>query len=259
MVDLYIQDIMKGLLLFLRIGAILFVMPYFGDKIIPVKVRLLLGLALTIFVHPLAMKSWPLNEITSIYTYSMLALQEVGIGITVGFISKMIFEGAIMAAGLVGYQMGFGTANLMVPGTDEQMNAFTAFHRSVVLLTFLGLNLHFLLINGITETFNIIPTGSTIPSSNIADYMIHVTSQIFVIALQLSTPILIALLLTMAGLGLIARTVPQMNVFTMSFPLSFFIGLATYFASAKFYPQWFQTYYYDQTKKLFEGLIIIGP
>ena len=259
MVDLYIQDIMKGFLLFLRIGAIIFVMPYFGDKITPIKVRILLAISLAIFVHPIVSDNWQAVEMTSILDYFFLAIKEIFIGVTVGFISKLIFEGAIMAASLVGYQMGFGTSNLLVPGTDEQMNAFTSFHRTVVLLIFLGLNLHYLLINGITETFYLIPTGSTLPSSNIAEYMIYVTSQIFVIALQLSTPMLIALLLTMTALGLIARTVPQMNVFTMSFPLSFFIGLGTYLVSISFYPQWFKNYYYEQTKKLFEGLIIIGP
>ena len=259
MISIDHTEVIKGLFYFLRIGAILLVTPYFGEKVVPVQVRVLLTIALTLFVFPMVSGNTFVPHGKPLLEYVFMGLREVLIGVTVGFMAKLIFEGIIMAASLVGYQMGFGTANLLFPGSDDQMNAFTLFHRLIVLLIFLSMNLHYIFINAISETFSVVPIGHSFPEENIAQYMLLVTSQIFVIALQLSTPILIALLLTVAALGLIARTVPQMNVFTMSFPLSFFIGLFTYLVTTMYFPEWLKNYYLNQGRQLFEGIHLMHP
>ena len=128
-----------------------------------------------------------------------------------------------MAASFVGYQMGFGTANIMMPGSDTQMNAFTSFHRIFILLVFLSLNLHYIYLHAITKSFQIVPAGMGLPTGEFIQIILQSTSEIFKVSLQLAAPMLVALLFSMAALGLVARTVPQMNVFTLSFPLSFFV------------------------------------
>src|SRR5690606_26126640 len=125
----------------------------------------------------------------------------------------------------------------LIADANQQMDAFTALHRFLIMLIFLSMGLHHIFLQGIVQSFQSIPAGTGMPQSDFALVLISVTASIFSVALQLSAPILVALLFTMAGLGLIARTVPQMNVFTMSFPASFFIGLLVYAATAPFFPE----------------------
>ena len=167
----------------------------------------------------------------------------VDCGLFVGFVGRLAFDGILMAASLVGYQMGFGTADLIFPGLNSQVSAFTAMHRGVMMLIFLSLNLHHIYLDGILKTFELIPAGGAIPSKHLMPFLIQLTSGIFRVAMQLSAPVLVALIFANSALGLAARTVPQLNVFTMSFPAGFFVGMFIYLACLPFFPEWTQTHF----------------
>jgi flagellar biosynthetic protein FliR len=105
-------------------------------------------------------------------------------------------------------------------------------------MIFLGLNLHFVFINAISQAFELIPLAASIADEGIATIFINTSAGMFTVAIQLAAPIMVALLFTMAALGLVARSVPQMNVFTLSFPVNFFVGLMVYLACFPFFPSW---------------------
>ncbi|MFK7824199.1 MAG: flagellar biosynthetic protein FliR [Oligoflexales bacterium] len=255
---LEVDTFIRASLVFLRITGLFFGLPFFGDLVIPVQVRILCAGALALGIYPLVPISWGHNFDLSVLGISGMMLRELLIGLSVGYLGKLIFEGIVMAASLVGYQMGFGTANLLMPGSDVQINAFTALHRIIVLLFFLSLSLHYIFINGIIQSFEIIPAGSSIITPALGATMLKSSAQIFSTALQLSAPILVALLFTMSALGLMARTVPQMNVFTLSFPISFFVGLAIYAAMSPFLPEWLNVYYKNQAIGFLNALFMLA-
>ena len=126
----------------------------------------------------------------------------------------------------------------MVPDAGAPLSAFAAFHRIVFMLIFLLLNLHMFYIKALVDTFQLIPCGGYSFDRAIVDIMILVSSALFTTAIQLAAPILISLMFTMSALGLLARTVPQMQVFQMSFPLSFFLGIIIYIALIPMFPEW---------------------
>lgn len=226
---------------FLRIGAILFVLPIFGDNPTPVRVRILLAGVLTIGIHNLIPTDWAKGVSIAnldVVGLGLVILREMLIGVTIGYVSRLAFDSIVMSASLVGYQMGFGTAGLMMPDLAHDMNAFTALHRVLFVLIFLLLDLHFMFIGALVDTFQFIPLGGAAIHGSLVHILIETTSGLFTTALQLAAPILIALLFAMAALGLLARAVPQLNVFTMSFTASFFLGLGIYIASAPFFPEW---------------------
>ena len=164
-----------------------------------------------------------LNLPTDVIPFAMLVVKELLIGITLGYCAKMAFDGIVMAASFVGYQMGFGTASLMVPDAGAPLSSFAAFHRIVFLLIFLLLNLHMFYIKALVDTFELIPAGGFGFDRSIIDTIIIVSRDFLLQPCKLAAPILISLMFTMSALGLLARTVPQMQVFQMSFPLSFFL------------------------------------
>lgn len=248
-------EILTAALVFLRISALLFAMPFFGEQVVPVRVRIMLAVALSFAaLGPSFPATWQAPADPHPLSLFLLMLHEVFVGIALGFVSKIIFEGLVMAAQLVGYQMGFGTANLLLPGSDIQSDSFTALHRVIVLLFFLQLGLHYIFINGIFSTFQVLPPGSASLSGAFVQNIVSATSSIFSTAIQLACPILVALLFAMAALGLVARTVPQMNVFTMSFPLSFFSGLLVYVGMMPFLPGWLRSFY-AQKLSVFESTL----
>lgn len=233
-----------------RMSAILFALPIFGDQPVPVRVRVFLSVGLAFGLSNFI--EIPRVDVLSlsILEISLMVVKEIILGAAFGYASKMTIIGMTMAASFVGYQMGFGTANLMMPGVLSSMDAFTAFHRILVLLIFLALNLHFIFISGIYDSFKIIPLGEVHFQAQTAFLLTEMTAQIFVVALKLAAPVLIALLFTMAALGLMARTVPQMNVFTLSFPVSFFLGLIIYIGTIPFFPGWFTAQFYNTHEQL---------
>lgn len=242
---------------FIRIGAILFALPIFGDAPTPARVRVLLAVSLSLVITPTLGTQW-LTAPKDLFGLIPLIFSEIIIGFTIGFASKMLFEGVIMAASIVGFQMGFGSSNLFIPDAGAQMNAFTATHRMLIMLMFLGLNLHHIFISGLYQTFDAIPAGAAVVNGDVVNVLVNLSTQIFSIGIQLSAPVLISLLFTMGALGLMARTVPQMNVFALSFPISFFVGMVIYVAALPFYPTWMRERIienYDATLQAITGLI----
>ena len=139
------------------------------------------------------------------------------------------------------------------------MNSFTALHRIFLMLIFLTLNLHHTYIAAIMESFRLIPSGSAVLNNGFGGILVDVTAGLFVTAVQLAAPVLVALMFTMAALGLIARTVPQMNIFTMSFPTSFFVGLLIYVASLPYLPQMVKSLYADNNNAVLATLRGLSP
>lgn len=236
--DITVESILTATLIFVRVSGILFALPFIGDEPTPIRVRILLSIALTFTVHGLVPPDWLSSFPEDPLLYMLLVIKEVCIGLFIGFTARIAFDGIIMAASLVGFQMGFGVADLMMPDADVQMNAFTAFHRIIMMMIFLGLNLHHIYLDAMIRTFAMIPAGGIAPQMEMGRFLIELTSGIFRVAMQLSAPVLVALMFTNTAMGLIARTVPQMNVFTMSFPVGFFVGLLVYMACLPFFPGW---------------------
>jgi flagellar biosynthesis protein FliR len=232
------QDyIMHALLIFVRVGAIIFFLPIFGDGPVPVQIRIGISICIAVIFLPLI----PVTEMgnLALVPLTFVLIKESLVGLVIGFIARLVFDSIIMAASIVGYQMGFGMANLLMPDAAMQMSSFTALHRILVILLFFSLNLHHIFFDAIAKSYKVVPVGGVnFQQDAITSSMVELSANIFTISLQLAAPVLVGLLFTMAALGLIARTVPQMNVFTLSFPISFFVGLAIYAASLSFYPEW---------------------
>ncbi len=240
---LTVESILTGALVFVRVSGILFALPFFGDSPTPLQVRLLLAVAIAFMIQGVLPSDWIRSFPSDAIEFGVLVVREVCVGLFMGFVGRLTFDGIIMAASLVGYQMGFGTADLFMPDADAQMNAFTATHRVIMMLIFLSLNLHHMYLDGIARTFELIPAGAAVPSKELGGFLIHATADVFRIAVQLSAPVLVALMFANTALGLVARTVPQINVFTMSFPVGFFVGLIVYASCLPFFPQWADTHF----------------
>ncbi len=254
-----VPDILRAALIFLRISGIIFVLPIFGDTPTPVRVRVLLSGAIAVGIFPLIPIGWAPQFGADVIATASVILRELLVGLTIGFVARLAFEGLLMAAQMVGYQMGFGTAGLFIADAEESMSGFSALHRIIVMLVFLTLSLHHMFISAIFDTFILVPAGGAMPKAELGMHLIRLTSDVFVVGLQLASPIFVALLFAMAALGLIARTVPNLNVFTLSFPASFFLGLMVYAATFALFPDWMGEHFELNKESLYLAVRSLAP
>ena len=249
-----LPDLLRAALVFIRVGSVIFALPLFGDSPVPVRVRVIFSLALSVCIFPLVPLNWGRDIPHEALPLSLVVFREIAIGLVLGFVARIAFDGLLMAAAIVGYQMGFGTANLFVPDAGEQLNGFTAFHRIIMLLIFLTLDFHHGFIIAISNTFKYIHAGGAYLQGDFMSFFIDLTAEIFLTSIQLAAPILVALMFAMTALGLVARTVPQMNVFTLSFPFSFFIGLAIYAATLPLFPPFLNDHFINSERLILEAM-----
>lgn len=260
MFTLDLDSTMKAGLVLLRVMFLIFMLPIFGEDITPLRIKIFLSMALAFAIYQAVPIDMPqFKNPLPLTKFALMAVREAVLGLAVGFTSRLLFEGLVMAANLVSYQMGFATVNLLLPGDDLQSSAFTGLHKTVLLLIFLGLSFHHIFIHAIVETFRVVPLGAAQVSDRFTMLTIKDTQHIFVVALQFASPILISLLFTTAALSLLAKVFPQLNIFTLSFPISFFIGLGIYVASLPFFPAWMENSYGVYINSIFNSIYTTKP
>jgi flagellar biosynthetic protein FliR len=211
-------------LIFLRVGAILMSMPIFTSKSIPLLFNFGLALAASIILFPLLdLKAFPV--LTSLGSLAIGAIGEILIGITIGMTVNLIFIGLQIAGQISGYQMGLAIAQVMDPADGEQVPLLAQFFQLFAFLTFLTINAHHWFLMALADSFHLVPPFGFKISGSLIEQLIQIAGNMFVIAIKVGAPVIAALLLASIAFGLIARTVPQMNVFFVAMPLKIIIGL----------------------------------
>lgn len=146
------------------------------------------------------------------------------IGLAMGFAAKVVFSAIDLAGEFIGAQMGLGFATFYDPNNATQSPVVTEFINLVALLLFLSLNGHLLYIATLSESFLVIPVSTSLPGQASWLNLVNLAGQIFSLGLLLSLPVLIALLITNFALAVLTRAAPQLNIFSLGFPLTLLGG-----------------------------------
>ncbi|NOY60342.1 MAG: flagellar biosynthetic protein FliR [Calditrichaeota bacterium] len=233
------NEIVLFLLVFARISAALAVFPILGSNSVPLYTKIGLGLFLSFLIMPVvANTTLPQHLATAVIIFNVG--KEVIVGLLMGFISTLLFAGIEIAGTLAGMQMGFGIVNVIDPQTQRQVSIISQFQILMVSMIFLIIDGHHFLLSGLNQSFEAIPPMAAHFRSVIFDINMKMTANIFVAAIKVGAPVIVALLLTSFALGLIARAVPQMNVFIVGLPLKVAIGLMALAFSLPFVTRLFE-------------------
>ncbi len=244
------------LLVFIRIFTIIYLFPFLGGRNVPWQAKSGLAGMLSVILCPLfSPKVIPLN----LWLIALGVTKEFLVGFTLGFIVRLIFDAIQLGGQFIGYQMGFAIVNVIDPYSSNQISIIAQFKSLLAILIFLTLNGHYILIAALVKSFSLIPVATTwVIKGSLVQEILRLTGGIFAIAIKISAPVLVALLLTNIALGLIARTMPQINVFIVGFPLEIGIGFFILGASLPFLG-WCYKYFFIQTLKELEiGLRLMG-
>ncbi|QED47556.1 flagellar biosynthetic protein FliR [Cytobacillus dafuensis] len=217
MIDLSIQ-FPAFLLIFVRVTSFFLMMPLFSYRSIPTSAKIGLGF----FMAMIMIFTVDIPEISIDSHYLLLVIKEALIGLLIGFIAYLILSAIQIAGGFIDFQMGFAIANVIDPQTGAQSPLMGQYLYTIALFFLLTVNGHHLMLDGIFYSYQFIPLDQPwIPFGNedMAEYIIKAFNSMFVIAFQMSIPVVGSLFLVDIALGIVARTVPQLNVFVVGLPL----------------------------------------
>lgn len=222
-----VDQIQYFLLIFVRIVTVVALLPIFGSSQVPLHMKIGLSLLLSIVLFNTIMSAKPqFPQPFSMGMFSILVLKEVMVGLVIGFATTFLFAAVNFAGRLIDTEIGFGFVELADPFMDESITVLGQFQIIIFTILFLLFNGHYFLLLAIQKSFEIVPLFTAhLPGGKSAFYLTTMIGNIFVLALRFSAPIYVTLILTEMALGVVARTVPQINIFFVGMPLKIVMGL----------------------------------
>ncbi len=221
----YGADKMQAFLLVnFRMTGLLVAAPIFNRSAIPIMVRIGFAVVLAILLLPIAMQA-PMPLATSMIDLTFIGVKELLVGVTLGLSLKFLFYAAEMAGSFVGFQSGLSVASIVDPLTQSRVNLLGSFWLLIASLVFLEINGHHLALEGLAESYQLIPIGAASFGPDALDLLMRLSGAVFTMALKLAAPILLTVFLVDIALGVLARTIPQMNIFIIGIPVKIAVAL----------------------------------
>ncbi len=207
-----------------RVGSLLFVVPFFESRNVPALVKV--GLAISVTWLLLPRVHGPIPDLnTAPLAFALGLASEIAIGMLIGLMIQLVFVGIQLAGQIAGFQMGFAIANVVDPASSMQIPLLSQFLNLFTLMIFLSLDMHYYFIKALVDGFQLIPFWGARFDGNVFRLLSQMVSNSFVIAVKVGAPVMVALLLTSVALGIVARTVPQMQIFIVAMPVKIILGL----------------------------------
>lgn len=212
---------------FVRIGAFLMVMPLVGGSFVPIRVRLLLAIALTIVIAPI-IPSTATREVLSAAGLVMV-IQEIGIGVVMGFLVQLVFDAIALGGQVIGMSMGLGFAVFLDRARGVSIPVLGQLFMMLGMLVFLSLDGHLAMIQLLAGSFQAWPMGERGLTPTMLAELLTWSSQMFVFALKIALPAITALLIVNLSFGVMSRAAPTLNLFAVGFPVAMLLGFAVIF------------------------------
>lgn len=203
----------------MRYSAFIFLFPLFSHKGVPTYTKIGFAALMALAVPSQAM------EFDSLLSWSIIVIQEIAIGILLAFVITLVFAIVRFAGQLVDVPMGFGMVSVFDPQTGTQVPIFSQYYYMLALLIFLAVDGHLWVLKAVAKSYEYIPANSFFNMNISFEVITVLASQIFLIGLQIAAPVIGTILLTDIALGIVTRTVPQINVFVLGFPIKIAVGL----------------------------------
>lgn len=224
------NDILLFLLFFARILTAMTIFPILGSQSVPIQIKIGFSIVFSILLFSLLNNEYKLGE-WSAFMFIFNIAKEVIVGLLIGFIPALLFAGIELAGHLVAIQIGLGIVNVYDPQTQTQISIIGQFQVFVASMIFLAINGHHLFIEGLYLSYRAIPINMLKLDSRLFEFNMGMASNLFVAAIKIGAPLIVSLLLASVALGLVARAVPQMNVFFVGMPVKIGVGFMILAAS----------------------------
>ena len=212
---------------FVRVGAFLMVMPLIGGSFVPMRVRLLLAVVLTVVLAPV-IPTMPNLDVLSVAGL-VTVVQEVAIGVAMGFLVQLVFDAIALGGQVIGMSMGLGFAVFLDRARGINIPVLGQLFLMLGMLIFLTLNGHLALIQLLADSFHAWPVSSNGLTLPVLSELLGWTGQMFVFAMKIALPAITAILIVQLSFGIMSRAAPTLNLFAVGFPVAMLLGFAVIF------------------------------
>lgn len=220
---------------FCRLGAFFLVVPILGTQLVSPRYRLILSGIITFLIVPII----PVPPVQPAFNIQTLVIvsEQVVIGLAMGFVMQILFQIFVLAGQFIAMKMGLGFASMNDPSNGVTVTVLSHFYLMITTLLFLSINGHHLLMESIVQSFYSLPVASASVSPQGLNTVTNLGSWMFKSALVIALPVLTSVLVVNIAFGVMSRSAPQMNVFTVGFPITLVFGMALiYFSLESFLP-----------------------
>lgn len=212
------------IMVFVRVGAVVMIMPTIGDSFVPANIRLFFALALAVIMTPIMQPHLPNVDVIG-NQFMLLVLMEALIGLFIGGIARMLIAALDVAGMLISMQSGLASAQIFNPGMGSQGSLIGAFLSITGVVFMFATNMHHLLIYAIYDSYVAFPPGSLPETGGMAQMMAMTLTKSFLIGFQIAVPFIVVALMMYIGMGVLARVMPQIQVFILALPLQILMGM----------------------------------
>lgn len=213
-----------------RVGALVMTAPIFGSHAIPLVGRALITVIISLLVTPLLAQN-SVADMTKLLVFSKLLLSEVLIGLLLGFGITILLSGIQLTGQIISQLGGTALADVFDPNVDENVSVFSQFFYFLTLAMFVLLDGHRVTMDALLDTFTHLPPGKASLGASYVDALTTLLVQSFALGIRAAAPAMTALLLATLVLGLIGRTLPQINILAVGFSVNALLSLGCLFAS----------------------------
>ncbi|MCL6588494.1 MAG: flagellar biosynthetic protein FliR [Firmicutes bacterium] len=212
------------LLGFSRASGLMVAAPVFQSRFIPSRVKMFFAFILAIVIAPYIKSDLNLNQFTFSMAFFSL-IQELLVGIIIGFMVNLPFYALQLSGYFFDISMGYGIVNILDPNTGTEMPVLGQFNYILALLIFLTVNGHHSLIISLIQSYEEIKPGMLFLRKEAAAVFLKAFSSMFVLGFKIGAPVLGSIFLTDMALGIIAKLIPQINIFVIGFSVKILLGL----------------------------------
>ena len=226
MTDVHVHDFYTFLLVFARIAGVMTAAPMFGNRAIPKTAKAGMALFFSLAVVPLvSAKTGPIP--THLLVLAGAVLKDAVFGLALGYLAQLLFAAVELAGALTDTMMGFGFVNLINPFAEQQASIMGMFQYQLAIVLYLLANGHLMMLATLVRSFDAMPPGAIVVQSGFSLTVLAILKAMFILGIRLALPAIGVLLVVDMAFGMVARMVPQVNVFIVGMPVKILVGLIT--------------------------------
>lgn len=251
--QLLAADLFLLVLVFARVGGAIMLLPGFGEVFVSPRVRLMLALAVTLVVTPAVSETLP-REPDGLFAAFVLIAGEAAVGLFIGALARMMVAALHAAGVIIGFQTSLGNAQLFDPVNAMQGSLIGSFLNVLGVFLIFAADLHHLLLLAVADSYTLFVPGQPLPLGHFSAAGVEVLGRSFVLAMQLAAPFVVMAMLFYLGLGLLARLMPQVQIFFIAIPVQLALGFLVMAMTLSAMMIWFLGAF----ENIFVGILLPG-
>lgn len=251
--ELITGDVFSLIFVFARIGAAVMLLPGFGEVFIAARIRLLLAIGITVVVAPVVSPFVPTTPDGPLGMFIAIGY-ELLIGLFLGAMARMMVSALHMAGVIIGFQTSLSNAQLFDPINAGDGSLIGSFLNVLGVFLIFASNLHHLMLMAVIDSYSLFVPGAALPLGDFSNAASRILSQSFLLAMQMSAPFIVMGMLFYLGMGLLARLMPQVQIFFIAMPVQIFLGFMVMAMTLSASMMWFL----GSFQNTFQGILFPG-